>query len=312
MNTKSTSDFSDLDGLFDNHLGDDVIDVSATRLVKAIRSGDARTYAEIVSTSKGRATFAGLDARTKEAGRLLGESLKTQAESSEASAPTPPNMTLTPLAKLYIANGVSSLTRVPSPKLKDDFRATLMHWRGLLINALRTQDEPTALVQVVLAITATEGAFDALRLIRNVANQLLWQAAIHVARDRRTQSEIEDEQHPMFDEGQTTYEPSDTVHYPDEHDAIDAYTLAHAWLSALADNLAVDEDDRIRLGLESGLEYTSVLNEDGATWDRVFDVDDAIDVQLEKNRQAMVRRNADKVLARKQAFLALAQMAKAA
>jgi hypothetical protein len=312
MNTRSASDFSDLDSLFDNHLGDDVIDVSATRLVKAIRSGDARTYAEIVSTSKGRATFAGLDARTKEAGRLLGESLKTQVESSEASAPTPPDMTLTPLAKLYIANSVSSLTRVPSPKLKPDFRATLMHWRELLIAALKTQDEATALAQVMLVLTATEGAFDAMRLIRNVANQMLWQASIHIARDRRTQSEAEDEQRSTLDEGQTTYEPSDAVHHPDEHDAIDAYTLAHAWLSALADNLAVDEDDRIRLGLESGLEYTSVLNEDGTTWDRVFDVGDAIEAQLEKNRQAMVRRNADKVLARKQSILLLAQMAKAA
>jgi hypothetical protein len=297
--------FSDLDDLLTaNH-----VDVSAARLVKAIRTKDAATYIEIVSTPKGRVTLAGLDEATRALAKQLGEQIATQTDTSETSTPTPPDMTMTPLAKKYIANAVSSLTRVPSPKLKPDFRATLLHWRQLLIAALKTQDEPMALVNVVLVLTASEGAFDALRMLRNVGSQMLWQAALDVARDRRTASEVKDEQAPTLDEGQTTYEPSDTVAAPTEDDAKDAFMLGHTWLSAIADNLAVDEDDRIRLGLESGLEYTSVQDEDHETWVRVFDVDEAIEIQLEKNRQAMVKRNADTVLKRRDAFMLLAKLA---
>jgi hypothetical protein len=60
MNTHVTQ-FSDLDDLFTaNH-----VDVSAARLVKAIRTKDTATYIEIVSTPKGRVSPASTSPRAR-------------------------------------------------------------------------------------------------------------------------------------------------------------------------------------------------------------------------------------------------------
>ncbi len=117
--------------------------------------------------------------------RELGINIPTQSQTSERSTPRP-QVGMDALAKKYIANAVSSLTRVPSEKLKSDFRAKLAHWRQLIIMALKTTDEPTALVNVTMAIVEAQGSWDALRMLRNIGGQLLWQASIDIARDRRS------------------------------------------------------------------------------------------------------------------------------
>jgi hypothetical protein len=212
--------------------------------------------------------------------------------------------TMNPLSKTYLAKAIQNLTRMPSPKLKDDFRATLMHWRALALMALRTADEPTAFVNVVLATVESEGSFDALRLIRNVGQQILWQASVDIQRDRRLASELEQN---GFQDGEEDHIDADYVPPPVEDEAIDAFVEAHGWLSTLADQLPNDEDDRIRLGLEHGLEFTQI--QEGDNWVRVYDVHVAIDLQLKKNVASMKRRDNDKVLARKGAMLALAKLA---
>jgi hypothetical protein len=236
--------------------------------------------------------------------RELASTIQTQCDTSTTSEPREASG-MDALAKTYLHNAITSLTRVPSPKLKSDFRATLNHWRSLLIMALKTADEPAAFNNTIMAVVETEGSFDALRMIRNVSQQLLWQAAIDIQRDRRNQGDIGDPS--TFNDGEPDHMDADTELAPTEDEAIDSYTEAHAWLSNVADLLAVDEDDRVRLGLESGLEYTQVKQDD--EWIRVYDLYDAIEAQIEKNTQAMRRREAGRVLARRDAFAALARLA---
>lgn len=236
--------------------------------------------------------------------RELAESIPTQTQTSQRSTPRE-QAGMDRLARSYLTNAISSLTRMPSMKLKADFRATLTHWRSLLIMALKTADEPTALVNTIMAIVETEGSFDALRMIRSVGGQLLWQASIDIQRDRRSEGDVAESS--MFNDGEASHEDADAEASATEDEAIDAYTEAHAWLSNVADLLAVDEDDRIRLGLESGLEYTQV-KQDGE-WVRVYDISEAVEIQIEKNLESLKRRESQKVLARKDAFAALARLA---
>jgi len=231
--------------------------------------------------------------------------LESESHSTSVSEPAPARVTMNPLAKTYLANAVSNLTRQPSSKLKDDFRATLHHWRSLTIMALKTADEPTALVNVVLATVESEGTFDAMRLVRNVSQQLLWQASVDVQRDRRTASETTQS---SFQDGMDTHCDADTVIPPSEDEAVDALVEAHGWLSTIADLLPNDDEDRARLGIDGGLEYTQTKQDDD-TWVRVYSVNEAIDLQLAKNIESMKRRDGQKVLQRKDAFIALAKLA---
>jgi hypothetical protein len=237
--------------------------------------------------------------------RELAATVQTQCDTSTTSDERE-HVGMDLLAKMYLSAAIQSLTRLPSPKLKSDFRATLNHWRSLMIMALKNGDEPTAFTHTVMAVVETEGAFDALRMIRNVSQQLLWQAAVQIQRDRRSQADIGDQS--TFNDGESTHEDVDAEQAPTEDEVIDSYTEAHAWLSNMADLLATNEDDRVRLGLESGLEYTQVKRDDGE-WVRVYDLSDAIEAQIEKNTDAMKRREASKILAQKAAFEALARLA---
>ena len=245
---------------------------------------------------------------------LFGDMDEVHAEDQSQPAPepsieSPPTNELLPLAKVYLANAISALTRMPSPNLKNaDFRATLNHWREVLIVALKTADEPTAFVNAVLAIVEGEGTFEAARMIRNVSQQLLWQASLDVQRDRRTAGDVANQS--TFQDGEEDHIDSDAVVPPTEDEALDAYVEAHGWLGMIADLLPVDDDDRARLGLDSGLEFTQV--KEGDNWVRVYGVNDAIEIQLQKNRDAMKRRDAAKVLAKRDTFAALARLAKAA
>ena len=241
-----------------------------------------------------------------------GRKIPSQCESSERSAPRE-SSGMDALAKQLIAEAVQSATRMPSPNLKNaGFRATLMHRRQLLILALKTADEPTAFCNVVCAIGQAEGGFEALRFVRDTGRQLLWQTSVHVARARRTQSEVEETSSGYVGDGEPTHEDSDAVQAVTEDEALDSFAEAHAWLSNVADLLPVDEDDRIRLGLEDGLEFAQRRVVDGAGevhWTRIYDLDEAIEYQLEQNVESMKRKDGAVIAKRKDAFKALAALA---
>ncbi len=232
----------------------------------------------------------------------------TQHDASEHSEPKPASG-MSHLGYDYLTNSILSLTRPPSNKLPNgDFKTTLLHWRRTLLDAIALQggDEIKGFIVAMLAIVKGEGSWQALQLIRNVGNQLTWKASIDITRDRRTQSEAEENTSNFLD-GQSTYEDSDKVQAPTEDEAMDAYTEANAWLGTLADQLPIDEDDRVRLGLESGLEFGQV--KEGDDWIRVYDASRMIELQIAKNKSAMQKKNADVVIARKDTILALAELA---
>lgn len=240
--------------------------------------------------------------------------IKSQSETSHPSKPRE-SAGLDLLAKQYIAQAISGMTRMPSANMKNStFKTTILHWRALLIAALRTEDEPTAFVNAMLAIVSTEGQFEALRFVRNLGGQILWQASVDIARARRTQSEVEETQSSYVDDGMGDHEDSDTVRAVTEDEARDSYLEAHGWLSAIADQIATESEERERLGLADGLEFVQIRQQDehlGETWVRVYDVDEAIDWRIDQNVEALKRRDGAKVVARKDAFKALAALAAA-
>lgn len=274
-------------------------------LKRSIEHEDGQTYAEIVGTDDGREAFKFLNEAERKAGYALGLTVRSQQDTSSISEDRE-SAGISHLGRSYLESAISSLTRPPSPKLNGDFRATLMHWRACLIAALKDHDEPQALCIAMLAVVQGEGSWQALQLIRNVGNQVTWKAAIDITRDRRTQSEAEEGRSNFLD-GQTTHMDSDAVVPPTEDEALDALTEANAWLGTLADQLPVDEDDRVRLGLEHGLEFGQV--KEGDSWRRVYDANEMVDIQIAKNRESMKRKNADVVVARKDTILALAALA---
>lgn len=238
------------------------------------------------------------------------EELHEEPSTTTATAASVPDTTgLTDLSIKYIEGAVTSLTRRPSPKLKESFRATLDHWRKLTLVALVNTPAAQALINVVMALVETEGAFEARRLLSNVSGQVLWQASIDVQRDRRTASEAEETQ-SGFQDGEPDHVDADAEIPPTEDDAVNALAEAHGWLSAIADLLPIDDGDRERLGLTDGLEVCK--RKEGDEWRSVYDVDQAVEIQIAKNEESLRRRNAAKILARRDAFAALARVAIAA
>jgi hypothetical protein len=243
-----------------------------------------------------------------------GRKIRTQAQCTEHSKPRE-SEGLDALAKQLIADAVSAAMRQPSPNLKNgEFRTLLLHRRQLLTMAMKTADEPTAFCNVVCAIGEAEGGFEALRFVRDTARQMLWQASALIGRARRTASEVEETASDYRGDGSEDHEPNDYVAAPTEDEVRDSFVEAHGWLSNIADLLPVDEDDRIRLGLEDGLEFCQIKEEDealGTVWRRVHDLDEALDWQIAKNIESMKKRDGKKIAARKDSFKALAALAAA-
>lgn len=241
---------------------------------------------------------------------------------------------LTPLAREYVARSVESLTRTPSPNLKSaDFKATLMHWRAVMLQCLGATKSPaSALVVAVQALASNEGTLMAKRLIDNVMGQALWNASVDIDRadyrENRTAGDVEqsmrervgafaDEEmrhdantHPA---GLDPERDPDYVEPPTADEARDALIEVNGWLGMIADLLPADDAEREFLQLTDGLAYTQCKSTSDLTgedrWDAVNDVDEAVELQREKNKASFAARTARRIEAQKGTFAAIAKLA---
>src|SRR5690606_27461070 len=173
------------------------------------------------------------------------------------------------------------------------------------------------------------------RLIDNVMGQALWNASVDIDRaeyrENQTAGDVEqamrerigayaDEElrhdsnsHPA---GLDPERDPDRVEPPSADEARDALIEVNAWLGMLADLLPVDDAERLFLQLEGGLAYTQrketsdLTGED--TWEPVTDVDEAVEIQREKNKASFAARTARRMEAQKGTFAAIAKLAEAA
>lgn len=244
------------------------------------------------------------------------------------------NEKLSPLAREYVARAVESLTRTPSPNLKSaDFRATLLHWRAVAIQCLGATKSPAqALVVAIQAIASNEGTLQAKRLVDNVMGQALWNASVDIDRaeyrENRTAGDVEqamrerigafaDEElrhdsttHPA---GLDPERDPDYVEPPTMEEAIEALVEVNAWLGMLADLLPADDTERLFLQLEGGLAYTQRKTTSDITgedmYEPVTDVDEAVEIQRQKNKASFAARTARRMEAQKGTFAAIAKLA---
>lgn len=220
-----------------------------------------------------------------------------------------------PLALVYIGKAVESMTRQPSLKLKQSspqFYADLLVRRDLIKAALKASPTPAqAFVNTVMATQIGGGSLDATKLVRDLARQLLWIFAMDVARDRRVPSE-RDDSNDFSDAAFGPYPGGEEREMlPTEDEARIAFAEAHAWLAAIADLIPVDEDERIFLNLDKGLEFAQVNQPiDGeANYVMIYDFEQALDEQIKKNEENFKARAERHVLANKAKFAALAALA---
>lgn len=273
------------------------------------------------------------EAKTEPQKTAIAEAMETAQQTKAANDP-PQGEKLSPLAREYVARSVESLTRTPSPNLKSaDFRATLLHWRAVTIQCLgATKNAAAALVVAVQAIASNEGTLQAKRLIDNVMGQALWNASVDIDRaeyrDNRTAGDVDQalrERIGAFADEETRHDGSthpigldpdrdpDNIEPPSAEEAREALIEVNAWLGMLADLLPVDDAERAFLQLLDGLAYTQrktvseVTGED--TWEPVVDVDEAVEIQREKNKASFAARTARRIEAQKGTFAMLAKLA---
>jgi hypothetical protein len=98
---------------------------------------------------------------------------------------------------------------------------------------------------------------------------------------------------------------SESVEF-NEADIISALVEVNGFLSAFADTICDDANDRLYFGLESGLSYIDKPGPMAGQWVGVFDPDEAVDIQLIKNTESQMRRDAERTLRRKAQLAALA------
>lgn len=257
------------------------------------------------------------------------------AEPAERDGETPvSNEKLSPLAREYIARSVESLIRTPSPNLKSaEFRATLLHWRAVTIQCLgATKNPAAALCVAVQALASNEGTLQAKRMIDNVMGQALWNASVDIDRaeyrENRTAGDVDqalrerigafaDEE--LRHDGNTSpigLDPErdpDRMEPPTAEEAREALLEVNAWLGMIADLLPVDDAERAFLQLMDGLAFTQrkttsdITHED--VWEPVVDVDEAVEIQREKNKASFAARTARRIEAQKGTFAAIAKLA---
>lgn len=224
-----------------------------------------------------------------------------------------------PLAKDYIARVVESMLRMPSARLRQSspqYYADLKVRRELIGEAMKgAGNNPSkAFVNALMATQVGGGSLDAVRLVRDAARQLLWIFAVDVQRDRRTAGD-DNREVTDFERAFGSYPGNDEEpEHPTEADARVAYAEAHAWLSSLADLIPVDEEERMFLALDKGLEYASLPT--GATgldgkpeYENCYDFEQALEAQIAKNEESFKRRAERHVQATKEKFAALAALA---
>lgn len=226
----------------------------------------------------------------------------------------PPQLSV--LSEVLIKNAIHNSLRTPSASLKPDFRAFLNHMALMIREALkRTKAEIPALVDVVYALASEGARIDALRLIKGVQGNCLWQASIMVNRDRNPRPA---RNAPDGLQGAANNE--DTIAGmagsqeaevpPTEDEAIEALEETNIWLGCLLDLIVIDEVDRDFLSLTDGLEYISEkFDVEGFDkWIPVHDVHHAIELQLVKNENSLKARSARTVQRRESAFEAIKAM----
>lgn len=241
---------------------------------------------------------------------------------------------LVPLARNYLAQSIDAVCRIPSPNLKNtEFRATLLHWRAVMLQSIAaTKNHASAFTVAIQAIASSEGALQAKRLIDNVMGQSLWSATVDIGRARAradqtagdvemalrervgafANEELRGDADP-FPMGLDPARDPDNVEPPSEEEAIEALENVNAWLSMIADLLPADDAERQFLGLEDGLPYTQrkdTSDIDGETvYVAVHDINEALEIQLEKNKASFAARTAKRMAAQKDTFAAIARLA---
>jgi len=249
----------------------------------------------------------------------------TAAYAGQGDEPKPLNIpphtaaapTLDGLARQYALKGLEAFQRTPSPNLSDNFRAQLLHFREL-IRELHNH-KVTGLGRImatmvgVLAIDQ-RGKIDAVSFLRQIMRQAVWQASTDIERWRRAEAkgtarrfgEDEDRPAPMGMEGMSDHADaiqgvggsSEAVLF-NEADCLAALIEVNGWLTAFADAICDDQNDRIYLGLEDGLQYLDKPGLIAGSWVGVYDPEEAIDLQLVKNREALAKRDADRAQRRR-------------
>ena len=257
-----------------------------------------------------------------------------QSRITESVVNAPKGQTMEPLTLQYIDAGVFSLTRAPSPNLKNEnFKNDLLYWSTLAKQALKLAPNPSAaLIAMVQHVGSTEGVLQAVRIIRSVMGQVLWQASVDIAKDRRPPKHVlsendlafakldsmlnvarEDQLRESDDDAPSGLDPTraqDYVAPPTEDEAYDSLVEANAWLSSLAELLPADEDEAKFLGLSDGLEYTQrkVTQPWGDEYLPIHSPDEAVEYQIERNEESFAKRAARRIEARRDSFAALAKL----
>lgn len=248
-------------------------------------------------------------------------SLATQP--AAASTPLTASKAIDGLARQYILRGYESLQRTPSPSLSDNYRAQLVHLRNIVNQVhkagIKGIGRITATVVGVLAIDQ-RGKIDAVMFLRQLMRQAVWQASVDISRARRAEQqgqrrygEDEERAAPMGMAGMSDHSDaiagvtgSSEAVTVNEADASSALVEVNGFLSAFADTICDDENDRLYLGLEDGLAYLDKPGIIAGSWVGVFDVDEALDIQLIKNQESMAKRDEQRAARRATQLKALA------
>lgn len=285
--------------------------------------------------------LAAMEAADAEKAQVEAEAKSTAAPPEPTPAPTKAPPSLSPLGLWYLAVAVGSFRKLPSPALSPGFFAFLQKVREMLTDVGKVvKSEGEQLVFVLQALAAGRKV-DAMRLLRSVGDQVLWQATLDIQRARR-QAEAGErgsrfgavtEALGAYGDGDDPSRPRgaplglegaasnvDTIsgfvgpqerQVTTESQALAALIEVNGWLGVVADVLCVDEAERVFFRLEKGLEFTTVevATKHSAlgtrTWEPVYDAEMAVDAQIVKNQLAMRRRNEREMSAKSTQFDAL-------
>lgn len=255
---------------------------------------------------------------------------ETKVPDSVVATPpsNPPATSLSPYARQLVLKGFESLQRIPSASLSENYRSQLLFFRDIVNNMHKAGVRGLARMMstsVGLLATDARGKIDALMLLRHLMRQAVWQASVDINRIRtlakrrgqRPFGEDEVRDAPLGMDGMSDHSDAiagvrgsqELIEYT-EDDIIDGLTETNGFLSAYADALCDTENDRIYYGLESGLQYIDVPGLVPGSWVGVFSASEAIDIQLVKNQESQVRRDAERTLRRREALLALENLAR--
>lgn len=230
------------------------------------------------------------------------------------------------LERNYLAAAIDSLRRVPATGLSEQFRARLLTYRHFIGELTRRGVKGEArLVAAVVSTLAVDGTgkIDAVVFLRQLMGQIMWLGSMDVTRLRRPPRERDSYREPPYGMADMS-DHSDAIAGlagPDtnptaemnEIDVFNAVEGLHGFLTAVADTLADNEDERLFLRLESGLSFVDERVPDpampgGARWEPVYDLHKAMDLQLVKNQEALVRREQQRAERRTKQLSALANL----